>query len=438
MLFRKPVEFLESCKRRYGPVFRVKLVGFPRYVYVTDPRLAREVYAADRTVGRAGDGRHDFLAPLVGENSLLVTEDEQWLRHRKLLGPVFHRNHVDGYADEIAAIAAREIERWPLGEPFPLRPRMQAITLEVILRLVFGIGDDERLERFRELLPKLLEVAGGPLLWLVPPALWTRESNQRRLRRVPGPIRAFLDARDDVDEAIYDEISHRRGDLDASRRDVLSLLIQARDEEGRGMDDVELRDELVTLLEAGHETTATGLAWAFERLLRHPAALERLVQEVDDGRTEYLDAVVRETLRLRPVVIDTPRLLSGPLELDGYVVPEGWYVAPAIPTVQLDDSVPDGGEFRPERFLDDPPRDAWIPFGGGKRHCVGSHLALLEMRVVIGEVVRRLFLEPADPEAERRRMHHVTLVPSEGTRVVAHARDGAFKGARAAAGAGSR
>jgi cytochrome P450 len=122
MLFRRPVEFLESRKRRYGPVFRVKLVGFPRYVYVADPRLAREVFSADRTVGRAGDGRHDFLAPLVGENSLLVTEDEQWLRHRKLLGPVFHRNHVDGYADEIAAIAAREIESWPLGEPFALRP----------------------------------------------------------------------------------------------------------------------------------------------------------------------------------------------------------------------------------------------------------------------------------------------------------------------------
>src|SRR5918992_2026727 len=355
LLFRDPVRFLEACRRRHGPVFRVRLMGFPRYVYVADPLLAREVYAADRTVARAGDGRRDFLAPLVGEHSLLCTEDEQWLRHRRLLGPVFHRKHVDGYAEEIAAIAGAEIERWPLGVPFELRPRMQDITLEVILRLVFGVSDAERLDRFRAALPRLMDVTGGPLLWLVPPFLLTRERTERRLRRFPNPLRTFLETRDEVDGLIYDEIARRRREPDEGRRDVLSMLLRARDDEGRGMSDVELRDELVTLLEAGHETTATGLAWAFERLLRHP----------------------------------------------------------------------DTDEFRPERFLgDDPPRDGWIPFGGGKRHCVGSHLALLEMRVVIAEVLRRLRLEPGRAEPERQRMHHVTLVPSERALVVASERAG--------------
>lgn len=435
LLFSRPVAFLDTCRRRYGPMFTVNLVGFPRYVYVTDPQLAREVYAADRTVGRAGDARRDFLAPLVGENSLLCTEDEQWLRHRKLLGPAFHRKHVDGYAGEIADVAAREIEGWPVAEPFELRPRMQRITLEVILRLVFGVTDADRLERFREALPGVLEPAGGPLLWMLPPSFWGAEKNQDRLRLFPNPIRSFLRARDEVDELLYDEIALRRGDPDDSRRDVLSLLLRARDEKGRGMTDVELRDELITLLEAGHETTATGLAWACERLIRHPDVLERLVEEVDEGGEEYLDAVVREALRSRPVVLDTPRLLNGPLELGGYVIPEGCYVAPAIPTVQHDaHAVPDPHDFRPERFLDDPPRDAWIPFGGGKRHCVGSHLALLEMKVVLAEAVRRLSLSPVHREPERQRMHLVTLVPSQGALVAARPRTRKPAQVRAAAG----
>ena len=425
LLFRNPVGFLETCRRRFGPVFHVRLVGFPRYVYVADPLLAREAYAADRTVGRAGDGRRDFLAPLVGEKSLLCMEDEEWLRHRKLLGPVFHRKHVDGYAAEIADIAGRHIEVWPLGRPFELRPRMQDITLEVILRLVFGIADADRLGHLRELLPRLLESTAGPLLWLLPPSVWSREENQRRLRRFPNPLRSFLDTRDRVDALLYDEIARRRGNLDQTRGDVLSLLLLARDEEGRAMSDVELRDELITLLFAGHETTATALAWAFERLVRHPRALARVTEEVDTGDEDYLEAVLRETLRSRPVVLDTPRLLSGPLELGGYLIPAGWYVAPAIPSVQLDPTVhPNPGEFRPERFLENPPREGWIPFGGGKRHCVGSHLALLEMKVVIAGVVRRLRLEVAQPEPERQRVHHVTLVPSEGALVVATPRLG--------------
>jgi cytochrome P450 len=425
LLARDPVGFLERCRRRYGPVFRVRLIGFTRYVYVADPGLAREVYAADRTVGRAGDARRDFLAPLVGEKSLLCMEGEEWLRHRKLLGPVFHRNHVDGYAGEIAEIAAREIETWPLGQPVELRPRMQRITLEVILRLVFGVDEAGRLERFRRTIPRVLEPASNPLLFLAPPSLWNSERNQRLLRRFPNPVGSFLRARDEVDALIYEEIAHRRRHLDGARHDVLSLLLQARDEEGRGMSDSELRDELITLLEAGHETTATGLAWAFERLIRHHEALAKLVDEVDRGEEEYLDAVVREALRTRPVVLDTPRMLAGALELGDYVIPAGWYVAPAISSVHLDaGGTAEPTEFRPERFVGGTPRDGWIPFGGGKRHCVGSHLALLEMRVVIAEVLRRLSLGAVDAEPERQRLHHVTLAPAGGARAVARRRAG--------------
>ncbi len=420
MLARDPVAFFERCRERHGPVFRTRLLGLPHYVYVTDPSLAREVYAADRTVGRAGDARREFLEPLVGEHSLLCTEDEPWLRHRKLLGPVFHRKHVDGYAGEIAAIAAREIETWPLGGAIALRPRMQAITLEVILRLVFGVTDEERLEEFRRALPALLEPTGNALMLMLPPSLWNEPRNQRIMRRFPNPLRTFFRALDEVDRLLYEEIARRRREGPSSRRDVLSTLLGARDEDGRGMTDVELRDELVTLLEAGHETTATALAWTFERLVRTPRALGRLEEELAGDGDEYLDAVVREALRTRPVVFDTPRLLAGPLELGGYVIPGGWYVAPAIPSVHLDPVAnPQPLEFRPERFLDGSPRDGWIPFGGGKRHCVGSHLALLEMKVVIAEVLRRVQLEAVDLEAERRRVHHITLVPSEGAKVLA-------------------
>jgi cytochrome P450 family 135 len=423
-----PARFLEGHRRRYGPVFRVRFIGLSGYVYVTDPGLARQAFATDRDVGRAGDARRDFLEPVVGENSLLCMEGEEWLRHRKLLGPAFHRGHTDGYAGEIAAIAAAQVARWPLGEEIELRPRMQAVTLEVILRLVFGVTEEATLQRFRDELPMLLEPAGGAALWLLPPSVWGSD-REDLLRRFPNPIGSFLTARDRVDELIYGEIARRRASPRESGRDVLSLMLAARDEDGVAMNDVELRDELITLLEAGHETTATALAWAFERLVRHPEVLATLAGDLDDD--DYLDAVVRETLRVRPVVVDAPRRLAGPLDLGGYEIPAGWYVAPAIPTVQHDAGAFDrANEFRPERFLEGSARDGWIPFGGGKRHCVGSHLALLEMRVVIREVLSRLRPEAVEERPERQQLHHVTLTPHRGARVILRERTAEAQPAR--------
>lgn len=422
-MLRDPVGYLERSRRRLGPVFRARILSMPRLVYVAEPELAREVYRTDRGTSRAGEVREDFLAPLVGSHSLLTLDGDQWLRHRKLLGPAMHGARVERYRDEIASIAAAEIERWPDGEVFELRPRMQAITLEVILRVVFGIDDAARLERLRTLLPPLLEGPHWFVLWLLPHSARDALMRSGGLARVVprNPLARFHAGVRELDAILADEIGRRREAGAARGDDVLSVMLATAEGEGDPLTDQELRDELVTLLTAGHETTATALAWAFERLVRSPSALGRLNGELRIGAEDYLDAVVKETLRARPVVIDTPRLLDEPLRLEGYEVPPGWYVAPAIPLVQGARSRLDAAdEFRPERFLGpDPPLDAWIPFGGGKRRCIGSHLAMLELKTVIAEVLRRVELAAAAPSPERQVVRHVTLIPQHGTRVTA-------------------
>lgn len=424
-MMRDPVGFLRHCERRLGPVFRVRLLGFPRYVYVSEPELARKVYAADRTGALGGEARREFLEPTVGRHSLLCVEGDEWLRQRKLVAPSFHRRNMEGFDTEIAAISRAHLDRWPLdGELFALRPRMQDITLEIVLRLVFGVEDEAKRQRLRELLPQLIDTGASPLLWILPQLVRDRLDTSRALRRRPSPVRRFLAVRDEVDALVYDEIRRRRASTISTRNDVLSQLLAARDDDGRPMTDVELRDELVTLLEAGHETTATALAWTFERLLRTPAAINRLRDEIDAGDGEYLAAVVKEALRSRTVVLDTPRILTQPLMLDRYEVPSGYWVAPALPLVQHSTRAHEAPEaFRPERFLDgESGRDGWIPFGGGRRHCVGSHLALLELQVITREILLRYDLEVVSAEPERIAMQHVTLVPAGLTRVRARRR----------------
>jgi cytochrome P450 len=400
------VAFLERSRNRYGDVFEVHLPGMGRFVYVADPALVKQVFAADRDIGLAGEARRPFFEPLLGSQSLLTTDGAQWERQRKLLGPPFHGELIENYRQQIHDIAAAEVECWPLGMPIPLRPRMQAITLEVILRLVFGIEDAGRLERLRALLPALGD-KGAWLFWLPP--------NMR-----PGwfpPLRSLFAKRDEVDEILFDEIARRRADPDvAERGDILSLLVT-----GGEADDQELRDELMTLLAAGHETTATALSWAFERLARHPEVVERIRAEEDE---QYLDAVVKETLRIRPVIIDVIRRLKEPMRLGAWEIPVDRYVAPAIVLVQRSGAIHDDRlEFRPDRFIGNSGTFAgWIPFGGGRRRCVGSHMALLEMKVVISAVLERVDLEARDPRPERARMHHITLVPAKGARLTVRPR----------------
>lgn len=417
-LLRDPVGCMERSEERWGPVFRFDYPGAPPLAYVSDGAMARELYSQDR-VNRAGEARLPYLGPLVGDSSVLCLEGDPWLRHRKLLAPPMNGERILRWEDEIAAIAATEVESWPEGE-IRLRPRMQAITLEVILRLVFGVAVGERQDRLRALLPALLEAVDS-VVFGIPPL---RERLSGKLGRLLpfNPVRRFERVRAAADAEIYAEIAERRANsvAAAERADMLSMLLAARDENGEAMSDVELRDELVTLLTAGHETTATALAWLFERVVRHPEVLERLVAEADAGtETTYLDAVIRESLRTRPVVFDTPRLLTEPLELGEYVIPAGWWAAPAIPLVHRSSRLfEDPERFDPDRFLGDhPPVRGWIPFGGGKRRCLGTRLAMLELQAVVPEVLRRRDLAAIDLEDEQQRIQHVTLAPAKGALV---------------------
>jgi cytochrome P450 family 135 len=425
---RDPAGFLIRSSKRYGDCYRMSLIGLPPLAYVARPDLVGLAFETDKGGGLAGATRAEVLEPVVGRYSLLTLDGDQWLRQRRLLGPPLHGEALGRYRAQIAEIAAREIERWPLRVPLKLRPRMQAITLEVILRVVFGLAGSERHQRLRVLLPQLIH-RGAVAGFLPARALAMLERLDRRPRtaRRINPVSRLADVRDEVDELLYAEIAERRGAANASeRQDILSVLVAARDEHGAAMSDAELRDELVTLLEAGHETTATGLAWAFERLTRNPPVLARLEHELSAGDGAYLGAVVRECLRIRPVVVDTARLLTEPLELDSYTVPPGWWIATAIPAVHMNPQVwPQPQKLRPERFLSaGVPAHAWIPFGGGQRRCVGSRLALLEMEVVIAEVVRRLRLRPANRKPEAARLSHVTLVPARQAEVIATPRSG--------------
>ncbi len=412
---RDPVGFLEQQRRRYGNTFGLNFPAYGRLVYFAEPALIKQIFAGDPDVFHAGEANGRALEPLVGNFSLLTLDGQNHMSQRKLLLPAFHGERVRRYGQLMEEIADAEVERWPLHEPFPLRPRMQAITLEVILRAVFGVRGEERLQRFRTLLPKMAE-GSGVVMW-VP-----------FLRRNLGPWSPWVRFHrmlGEVDALVYDEIRSRRADPDAEERDdVLSMLLQARHEDGSPMSDRELRDELITLLTAGHETSATALAWAFERLVRTPHALARLRAEIDDGDEQYLDAVVKETLRVRPVVVDVARVVKRDVKVGDWEIAAGTVVVPAIALVQIrPDLFPDPHEFRPERFLDEEgkPGDSaysWIPFGGGVRRCLGAAFAQFEIKVVLRSVLRRAQLRAADPAPERQRTRHVTAVPGHDSMVV--------------------
>lgn len=417
-----PVGYLSSLRDRYGPAFTVRYPGFAPEVYVTTAELAEKVYALDAGGGRAGEVRRAFLEPVVGPHSLLNLDGAPWMRHRKLLSPPLRGRAVSGYRGEITRIAADAMDGWPTGEPVTLLDLMQQITLEVIMRLVFGIRDLRRRDRLRMLLPKLLRT-GSARLAALSPRLRDRMMRSSPLRRVPSlPTTRLAVLREAVDAILYDEIARRRAEPDPDAEDVLSRLLAARDGEGRPMSDQEIRDELLTMLEAGHETTATALAWTFERLAREPRVLRTLRAELEAGEERYLDAVIKEALRARPVVYEAPRLLDAPLRLGGHEVPAGWSVAPLIALVHRDPAVfPDPEEFRPERFLGEGAARAqksWMPFGGGRRYCVGAQLALLEMRVIIREALARFDPVAPDPAPEASRFTLVTLAPARRARLV--------------------
>jgi cytochrome P450 len=405
--------------RRYGDCFSSTFPVFGRVVYVADPASVKELFGSDPEVFHAGEANSRPLGPVLGSYSLLTLDEDEHMRQRKLLLPPFHGERMRVYGGLMAEAAERDLETWPLGDPFALRPHMQAVTLRVILRAVFGLREESHIETFGQAITRLAE-ASGLVLWAPP------------LRRDLGrwsPWARFKRSRAAVDELVYAEIASRRAEPDAAERDdVLSLLLQARHEDGSPMSDRELRDELLTLVTAGHETTATALSWAFERLVRHPRVLERLTDEVRAGESdEYLDATVKETLRSRSVVSDIARKLTRDAEVCGYRIPKGTLVLAAIAALhQRPDLYPEPDAFRPERFLDgQPDHYGWIPFGGGVRRCIGASFAQFEMKVVLRTILSRASLRAVETAPERPRIRHVTVVPARGARVVLDERLGA-------------
>jgi cytochrome P450 len=411
----RPIPFMERWRAELGETFQASLFGPGELVFVSDPPSLKALFAADR-VNTIAPGRNIILEPLLGAGSLLLQEGEEHLRRRKLMLPPFHGERMRAYEEVIVEATERAIASWPQGEEFALHPSMQAITLEVILRAVFGVEDAGRRDELRDGLVEILGSTASPI------AIGYATPGVRRM-----PLyRRLNELRDRTDAVLFAEIADRRRDPEAAEReDILSLLVSARFEDGSAMDDSELRDQLMTLLLAGHETTATGLAWAFDLLLHNPEPLERLRAELDHDESEYLAAVVDESLRVRPVVPFTGRELRADAELGGFRLPSRTVVMAAIYlTHTRADVYEDPYAFRPERFLGDaaPETFSWIPFGGGTRRCIGAAFAQLEMRVAIETILRSVDLRAASPRLERPTRRNVTLSPAGGTRVIAQPR----------------
>jgi cytochrome P450 len=403
-----PVRWISACRRRYGDdAVTFSTLFDPRFVIVFEPDLIKLLFRGPPDQLRAGEA-NELLGPILGENSVLLADGAEHLRQRKLMLPPFHGRRMQAYESVIEEATDRVIGSWPTGEPFELLPGMQALTLEVIMRAVFGVEEEDRREDLAVLLRDMLQPVANRLGILVMALSGGRRGMTRAQRRL-------AERRARVDEAIYAEIARRREAPDlAERDDILSMLLLARDENGEPMSDAELRDELVTLLVAGHETTATGLAWTFELLLRHPEARERASDE------RYLEATIKEALRARPVISGIGRKVRGePFQLGRWTVPPGIEINPSIAGVhRRADRYPEPEAFRPERFLgeDSPDGFTWIPFGGGTRRCLGASFALFEMKTVVSRVLERTSLEPVgSPEVGVRR--GITFVPGKGVRV---------------------
>jgi cytochrome P450 len=410
--WNRTVPFLERCRERYGKRFTMRLLQTPPFVHHSDPEHLRKIFTAPPEVLHPGEGAR-ILEPVVGANSVILLDERAHLGQRKLMLPAFHGKKMQRLSGLMREVAERELERWPRGEPISLHPRLQALTLEIILRTVFGLDSGDRLDAMRDRLTGILQFGARPGSML--PVLQHGKA-----------WREFLRGRDEADAMIYETIDERRRNADGDRDDVLAMLLEARHEDGSPMSPQELRDELMTLLVAGHETTASELAWAFERLTRTPDVLARLTEEVDsDDGDAYVTATVQETLRRRPVLPNAaPRLVMEPVEVGGWRYEPGvCLIADGYLLHHDPDIYPDPYAFRPERFLDEQPGTyTWIPFGGGRRRCLGAGFAMLEMKIVLRAVLEHNELAPAAPGGEGTHRRSITLSPRAGSRAVLRTR----------------
>jgi cytochrome P450 len=410
----RPLGFLERCRARYGKRFTIRLPLAPPFVMISDPGEVKQVFTAAPDVLHPGEGAR-VLEPVVGANSVILLDEAAHMEQRKLILPAFHGEKMERLSELIAEVAEREIASWPRGELIRLGPRFQRLTLEIILRAVFGLDPGERLDALRTRLSAMLAFGDRPISLLPPPPGRVATVLERH-----GPFAHFLRLQEEVDKLLFELIDERRRDA-AERDDILSMLVDARHEDESPMSAQELRDELMTLLVAGHETTASTLAWTFERLVRIPEVLARLNDEVagSDGDA-YITATVQEALRRRPVLPNAaPRLVKRPLEVGGWSYPTDVCLVPNAYLLHHDPEIySDPYAFRPERFLDDPPGTyTWIPFGGGRRRCIGASFAMLEMTIVIRSILERQAVEPVAPQPEHARRRNITITPGAGSRV---------------------
>jgi len=406
----RPARFFSTCSRRFGETFTVRMPVAPRVVVMfTNPDAIRQIFSGDEDDLRGGESSA-ALRPILGPSSILALDGVHHERQRRLMMPPFHGERMLAYGETIRAIADQAIERWPIGRAFPIHQEMQAITLEVILRTVFG-AEGARLDALRVLVQRFAGVSSN-VLWLWPPLQVDLGplSPWGRVRRIRRELDAFL----------FEEFNRRRAEGTAGRDDVLSLLLAARDEDGQPMSDTELRDQMVTLLFAGYETTATSLAFAFHNVLRHPDVLERLRTEVMQGRLEFVEATAKETLRLNPVVSEVGRVLSRPMRIGGWDLPAGVAATPCIYlTHRRPDLWPEPERFDPDRFVGrrTSPYE-FLPFGGGVRRCLGMAFALFEMKTVLARVLSRVELRLAAGYRMQPVRRSITLAPSRGMPVV--------------------
>jgi cytochrome P450 family 135 len=400
----RPLPFLERCRDRYGDAFTLRIAHEGAWVLLSDPEAVKQVFTGDPRLLHAGEA-NVVLLPVVGSSSVLLLDEQPHMAQRKLLLPPLHGERLARHADTMREVAEREVASWPEGDTLTLAPRMADLTLEIIARTVFGSADSELVRELREVIDEVSSPGIYALyMLLLGPERAARSPLARRLLRK-------------LDELLLAEIARRRSDpLLETRDDVLSLLLRTCHSSGDPMSDREVRDEVMTLLVAGHETTATAVSWAMERLLRHPDTLARAAS----GDEEYLDAVVKETLRLRPVLPIVARRLAEPMEIGGHALPAGVTVAPCIHLVhRRPDVYPDPRAFRPERFLEQPAGTyTWIPFGGGVRRCLGAAFAIQEMKIVLRAILSRHRLRPARAHSERVMRRTITLVPEHGAEVV--------------------
>jgi cytochrome P450 len=408
----KPAELFDSARAQFGDVWMLSIPRAGSFILVSDPKLVKDVFTADPTVLHAGHANLSIGTSLLGAHSVLTLDEEEHTAKRKLLMPQFRSERVAHYHDAMASICEEELATWPLNEEIQLLPRMQSITRRVIMSAIFGVTGGAEQEALGTRIANLLGWGANPLNMIR-----LHQASQKGKKEPSG----FIERRDALEALVYKAINDAKQDPRLEERDdILAMLVQARYDDGTPLSDVELRDHMVTLLIQGHASTATALSWAFERLLRHKDVLDRLRSELENGDETYLDAVITETLRVRPTNPFVMRFVNKPFRLGEYDLDVGTMIAPCIYLLNRNPDVysePD--RYRPERFLETPPDPyEWIPFGGGDRHCVGRNFATSEIKYVLRTVVLQARLEAVDQEPEAIRKRGILLSPGKGARAV--------------------